>query len=103
MRPIAHIIATLSSSEETSDSTLGNLLSQVKDQGKIQSAILAILPPLMNQCKLKIRLTGNTLTLITENSAQAAKLRQLLPSIHQHIMLVDPAIEKVRVSFSKAP
>ena len=83
MLNIKQALKLLSDSEEPSP--LAALLSHATQQNTIQKELAPILPPSLAMCKISARIHNQELTLYVNSSAQASKLRQLLPTISQQL------------------
>ncbi|MDE2258713.1 MAG: DUF721 domain-containing protein [Betaproteobacteria bacterium] len=79
------------------DSVFGSLNARMQSLATLQQAWQAALPPGLRAHSRVIGTEDRCLLVQTENSAMAAKLRQLAPSLTRAVARVFPELESLRI------
>ena len=94
--PVTVLQATLESP------TLARLAQLGQDSVARLQAILPLIPKALQTCVKAGPIDGMVWCLLVENSASAAKLRQMLPSLESHLRSKGWAIESIRLKVQKS-
>ena len=79
------------------DPTAGSVLATAQRLIDIEQTLANSLPKSLRQCFAAAQLMGSTLTLVVDNSAVGAKLRQLSPSLLKQLDLAGWRIAEIKI------